>query len=310
MQYKSLGRSGLKVSIVGLGCNNFGMRCNEEQTRLVVQKALDMGITFFDTADIYGGGGTSEILLGKALGTRRKDIVLATKFATPLGEGPLMQGGSRRYVFNACEASLQRLGTDYIDLYQMHFPDQATPIAETLDALTDLVKQGKVRYIGCSNFAGWQLADAIWTSRMEHFAKFITAQNQYNLLDRRIERELVPAANHYGVGILPYFPLASGLLTGKYKRGEAASEGTRLAVWGDRGRQALKQADFDKIERLTHFAREQKHSLLELAMGWLASLPHVACVMAGATSPEQIELNCAAAQWQLTPDEIKKVNEL
>jgi len=303
MEHKSLGNSGLKISAVGLGCNNFGGRCDEGQTKVVVDAALDEGITFFDTADMYGGG-KSEVFLGEALGERRKEIVLATKFALPMGDGPLMRGASRRYVFNAVEASLKRLNTDYIDLYQVHFPDPDTPIAETLDALTDVVRQGKARYIGCSNFNGWQLADAIWTSRHQHLASFITAQNHYNLLERNIERELVPAANYYNIGILPYFPLASGLLTGKYKRGEAAPEGVRL------GEQALARADFDKVERLESYAREHGRTLLDLAVGWLASQPHVSCVMAGATKPEQISSNIAAADWKLTPEEIKEAGEL
>jgi aryl-alcohol dehydrogenase-like predicted oxidoreductase len=310
MDYRSLGRTGLKVSVVGLGCNNFGMRCDEEQTKAVVHKALDEGITFFDTADVYGGRGMSEELLGKTLGTNRKDIVLATKFGIPMGDGPLMQGASRRYIFNAIEDSLRRLGTDYVDLYQVHYPDPETPIAETLDSLTDLVSQGKVRYIGCSNFAGWQLAEAVWISRSHHLTTFATAQNQYSLLDRRIERELVPAANHYGVGILPYFPLASGLLTGKYRRGEEAPDDTRLRLWGERGQQALAEADFDKIERLENYVRERDRSLLELAIGWLASQPHVSCVMAGATKPEQIEQNIKAVEWKLTSEEIAEVNAL
>jgi len=310
MEYKSLGNSGLKVSVVGLGCNNFGMRCDKAQTDLVVNKALDKGITFFDTADVYGGRGRSEELLGQALGNRRKDIILATKFGISMGDGPLMQGASRRYTFNAVEASLRRLGTDYIDLYQIHFPDPETPIAETLDALTDLIHQGKVRYIGCSNFRGWQLADAIWTSRNDGYASFITAQNLYSLLERDIEQELVPAARHFNVGILPYLPLASGLLTGKYRRGESAPDDTRFSLRGERGQQALEQTDFDKIERLESYAHEHKRSLLELAIGWLASQPHVSCVMAGATKPEQIDQNVSAAEWKLTPDEIAEINEL
>jgi len=297
------------VSIVGIGCNNFGGRCDENQTRDVVAKALDEGITFFDTADVYSAG-KSEEFLGKALGERRKDIVLATKFALPMGDDPLMRGTSRRYVFNAVEASLKRLKTDYVDLYQVHFPDASTPIAETLDALTDVVRQGKARYIGCSNFAGWQLADAIWTSAHQHFAVFITAQNQYSLLERGIEGELVPAANHFRVGILPYFPLASGLLTGKYRRGEGAPAGTRLGSGPDQGKQALARADFDRIERLEDYARKHDHSLLDLAIGWLASQPLVSCVMAGATRPEQVEQNVAAAGWKLTAGEIAEVNEL
>ena len=210
MEYRNLGNSGLKVSAVGLGCNNFGMRCDAEQTRAVVLKALDEGITLFDTADIYGNRGGSEELLGKALGNRRREIIVATKFGMAMGDGPYMKGGSQRYIMAAAEASLKRLGTDYIDLYQIHQPDPETPQHETLEALNDLVRAGKVRYIGHSNFSGWQTADAHWISRTRGLASYISAQNLYNLLDRRIERELVPACREFGVGILPYFPLASG----------------------------------------------------------------------------------------------------
>ena len=228
MEYRKLGNSGLKVSAVGLGCNNFGMKCDAEQTRVVVHKALDEGITLFDTADIYGNRGGSEELLGKALGDRRREIIVATKFGMAMGDGPYLKGGSYRYVIAAAEASLKRLGTDYIDLYQIHQPDADTPQSETLEALNDLVRAGKVRYIGHSNFAAWQAVDAHWISRTRGFAAYVSAQNQYNLLDRRIERELVPACREFGVGILPYFPLASGFLTGKYKRGAEPPKGTRL----------------------------------------------------------------------------------
>src|SRR5579863_6134457 len=230
MEYRRLGNSGLQVSLAGLGCNNFGMRIDAEQSRAVVHRALDEGITLFDTADIYGNRGQSEEMLGKALGDRRKEIVLATKFGMAMGDGPYMHGGSRRYIAAAVEASLKRLGTDYIDLYQIHQPDTETPQQETLEALTDLVRAGKVRYIGSSNFSGWQTAEAACISRNQGLASYVSAQNHYNLLERRVERELVPACKHFGVGILPYFPLASGLLTGKYQRGAQPPEGTRLAL--------------------------------------------------------------------------------
>jgi aryl-alcohol dehydrogenase-like predicted oxidoreductase len=308
MERRRLGNSNLEVTAVGIGCNNFGMRCDENQTRAVVHKALDLGINFFDTADIYGGRGTSEELLGRALGARRCEVVIATKFGGPMGEG--LGGGSAKYIPKAVEASLRRLGTDCIDLYQIHFPDRAVPIEETLRALDALVKEGKVRAIGCSNFAGWQLADALWTSRFHGLAAFCAAQNQYSLLERQIERELVPAVRHYGVGILPYFPLASGLLTGKYRKGEQPPAGTRLALMGDRAGRLLSDANFDKIEKLRAFAAEHGHSLLELAIGSLVSKAYVPCVIAGATRPEQVELNVKAAEWRLSQDEKTALREL
>ena len=307
MEHKFLGRSGLRVSVVGLGCNNFGQRCDLAQTRAVVSKALDLGVTLFDTADVYGGLGVSEEYLGKALEGRRADVIVATKFGMPMGEG-LKRGGSRRWVMQAAENSLRRLGTDFIDLYQIHFPDAQTPIEETLRALDDLVRQGKVRYIGCSNFAGWQVVEAAWTSRSASLAPFVSAQNFYNLLERNVERELVPACNAYGLGLLPYFPLASGLLTGKYRRGEAAPEGTRLAA--ARFKSALTDKNFDRVEKLAGLAADAGHSLLELAIGWLASQPHVSSVIAGATKSEQVEQNVRAAEWKLTSAELAKVNEV
>ena len=308
MDTKPLGRSGLRVSVVGLGCNNFGQRCDQAQTRAVVAKALDLGVTLFDTADVYGGGGVSEEYLGKALESRRGEVVLATKFGMPMGEGPLRRGGSRRWMMQAAENSLRRLGTDYIDLYQIHFPDAGTPIEETLRALDDLVRQGKVRFVGCSNFAGWQVVEAAWTARTAGLAQFVSAQNFYNLLERNVERELVPACNAHGLGVLPYFPLASGLLTGKYQRGAAAPEGTRLSAPRFKG--ALSDKNFDKVEKLSAFAADAGHSLLELAIGWLASQPHVPSVIAGATKPEQVEANVRAASWKLSAAELAKVNEV
>ena len=207
MEYRNLGNSGLKVSVVGLGCNNFGMRIDTEQTRVVVSKALDEGINLFDTADIYGNRGGSETMLGKALGPRRNEVIVASKFGMAMGDGPFMKGASRRYIMAAAEASLKRLNTDYMDLYQIHFPDPETPQEETLGALNDLVRAGKVRYLGSSNFAGYQVADAAWISKTKGYAPYISAQNQYNLLDRRIEKDLTPACKQFGVGILPYFPL-------------------------------------------------------------------------------------------------------
>ncbi|MDR3498269.1 MAG: aldo/keto reductase [Parvibaculum sp.] len=308
MRMKRLGNSGLKVSVVGLGCNNFGMKIDQAATDAVVAKAIDLGITLFDTADVYGNKGGSETMLGKALGARRKDIVLATKFGLPMADGDLMKGGSRRYIMNAVDASLKRLGTDYIDLYQMHFPDPDTPIEETLAALDALVRSGKVRYIGSSNFAGWQLTEAWYIANERNLTKFVSAQNHYNLLDRKIEQELVPAAKAYGASILPYFPLASGMLTGKYRRGADLPNDGRLTQWGERGKSILSDANFDLVEKLTAFAEARGHSLLDLAIGWLASQPHVGSVIAGATKPEQVEQNVKAGAWELDAEELAEVS--
>jgi aryl-alcohol dehydrogenase-like predicted oxidoreductase len=304
MEYRRIGGSGLKVSAVGLGCNNFGMRCDAAQTEAVVHKALDLGITLFDTADVYGGRGMSEQLLGRALGERRKDIVLATKFGSPMGESPLSRGGSKRYVHRALETSLKRLGTDYIDLYQMHFPDPETPIEETLEALDEAVQQGKVRYIGCSNFAAWQLIEALWTSERRGFSRFISAQNHYNLLERTIRHELLPACAKHSIGVLPYFPLASGLLTGKYKRGEAPAGDTRLGLWGERAGRLLSDESFAKVERFTEFAAQRGKSLLDLAFGWLLSQREVPSVIAGATKPDQVESNVKAGEARLSAEDM------
>jgi aryl-alcohol dehydrogenase-like predicted oxidoreductase len=309
LEYKKLGRSGLEVSALGLGCNNFGRRCDQEQTKEVVGKAIELGITFFDTADIYGPRGLSEEYLGKALDGRRHEVTIATKFAGPMGEGPLWGGGSRRYIIQAIEGSLRRLGTDYIDLYQMHFPDRRTPIEETMRALDDVVRAGKARYIGCSNYDGWQVVEAQWFAKSEHLTPFISAQNQYNLLDRRIERELVPACNAYGLGVLPYFPLANGFLTGKYRPGEPPPEGTRLSARGMAER-VLTEENFRVLGKLEEFAQAQDHTMLELAIGWLASQPHVGSVIAGATKPLQLEQNAKAVEWKLSADERAEVERI
>src|SRR5712672_3312212 len=297
MEYRTLGHSGLQGSLAGLGCNNFGMRIDAEQTRAIVHRSLDEGITLFDTADIYGNRGASEDLLGKALAGRRGDAVLATKFGMAMGDGPYMKGGSYRYVMAAAEASLKRLGTDYIDLYQIHQPDPETPQHETLEALNDLVRAGKVRYIGHSNFAAWQAVDAHWISRSRGLASYMSAQNQYNLLDRRIERELVPACREFGVGILPFFPLASGFLTGKYRRGAELPKGTRMALMERIATRTLTEPNFDLLEKLESFARERGHTLLELAVGWLVSEPQNSSVICGATTPEQVSQNVKAGEW-------------
>jgi len=307
MKMRRLGTSGLKVSEVGLGCNNFGMRIDQKATQEVVDAALDAGITLFDTADIYGGT-KSEEFLGKALGKRRSDIVLATKFGMRIGDDERRKGGSRRWIMRAVEDSLRRLGTDWIDLYQFHAPDPDTPIEETLRALDDLVTQGKVRYIGNSNFTGWQIADADWAAAGA--TRFVSAQNQFSLLERKVEFEVLPACEHFGLGFLPFFPLASGLLSGKYKRGEKPPEGTRLAAWGSRGAAALSDRNFDRVEKLTAWAEARGHTLLELAFAWLLGHEVVSSVIAGATSPGQVTANAATAGWALTPDEVKEVGDL
>ena len=310
MEYRNLGDSGLKISLAGLGCNNFGMRCDAEQTRAVVHRALDEGVTFFDTADIYGNRGGSEELLGKALGKRRREVVVATKFGMPMGAGPYERGASRRYIMAAAEASLRRLDTDYLDVYQLHQPDPDTPQEETLAALDDLVRAGKVRYLGNSNFSGWQVADADWISRTRSLARYVSAQNQYNLLDRRIERDLLPACQKFGLGMLPYFPLASGFLTGKYRRGAEAPKGTRLALMQPMAKQVMTEQNFATLERLEEFVRGRGHALVELAMSWLACQPVVSSVISGATRPEQVTENVKACGWKLTHEEIKEVDAI
>jgi aryl-alcohol dehydrogenase-like predicted oxidoreductase len=307
MKVRRLGNSGLKVSVVGLGCNNFGMRIDAAQTQAVVDAAIDAGITLFDTADVYGGTKAEEFL-GAALGKRRHDIVLATKFGMPIGGDPKKRGGSRKWIMRAVEDSLTRLQTDYIDLYQHHQPDADTPVDETLRALDDLVTQGKVRYLGCSNYSGWQIADADWTAAGQ--TRFTSAQNLYSLLERGVEQEVLPACEHFGLGFLPFFPLASGLLSGKYKRGEAPPEGTRLSAWGARGQAAMSDANFDKVEPLEAWAAERGHTLLELAFAWLLGHEVVSSVIAGATSPEQIKVNAATAEWRLTAEEVDEVGKL
>ncbi len=307
MKTRRLGTSGLKVSEVGLGCNNFGMRIDQKATQSVVDAALEAGVTFFDTADIYGGT-KSEEFLGKALGKRRGGIVLATKFGMRIGDDESRRGGSRRWIMRAVEDSLTRLGTDYIDLYQFHSPDADTPIDETLRALDDLVSQGKVRYIGNSNFTGWQIADADWSAAGA--TRFVSAQNLYSLLERKVEFEVLPACEHFGLGFLPFFPLASGLLSGKYQRGEKPPEGSRLAAWGARGAAAMNEKNFDKVEALTSWAGERGHTVLELAFAWLLGHPVVSSVIAGATTAEQIKTNAATASWSLTPEEVEEVGKL
>jgi aryl-alcohol dehydrogenase-like predicted oxidoreductase len=308
MTYRQLGASGLTVSTVGLGCNAFGSRIDGDQTTAVVRAAMHAGITLFDTSDTYGGKpGESEQLLGRALGSSRDDVIVATKFGMDMqgGNGPDWGvRGSRRYVRKAVDASLRRLGTDWIDLYQLHAPDPVTPIEETLAALNELVTAGKVRYIGSSNFAAWQVVDADWAARNGGTERFISAQNKYSLYDRSVENELVPACEHIGVGLLPFFPLEYGLLTGKYKRGESAPAGTRLAQQTRR----LETADFDRIEAIERFAEARGVSMLEVAVGGLAAQPAVGSVIAGATRPEQVAANATAGLWQPTDEDLEALN--
>jgi aryl-alcohol dehydrogenase-like predicted oxidoreductase len=302
MRYRQLGESGLTVSVIGLGGNNFGGRIGLEETRGVVDAAIDCGVTFVDTADVYGNRGGSEELLGQVLAGRREQVVLATKFGMDMGDGTVARG-SRKYIRRAVHASLRRLQTDYIDLYQYHEPDGVTPLEETLATLSDLVTEGKVRYIGSSNFAGWQIADADWIARTQHQARFISAQNHYNLLRRDAEREVIPSCANRSVGVLPYFPLANGLLTGKYRRGQAPPRGTRLA-----GHESELTDDvFNKLEVLERFGEKHGHSLLDVAIAGLAAMPTVASVIAGATKPEQVRANATAGEWELSSDELTKL---
>ncbi|UFU04634.1 aldo/keto reductase [Ruania suaedae] len=308
MTFRQLGTSGLTVSSVGLGCNTLGATVAEEDVPAVVGAALDAGITLFDTADVYTRG-RSEELLGAALHGVREDVVIATKFGMDTGglHGPDWGvRGSRRYIRRAVEGSLRRLGTDHIDLYQMHAPDPHTPVEETLAALNELVTEGKVRYVGSSNFAAWQVVDADWIARGAGYAPMISAQNPYNLLDRSIEAELVPAAEHVGAGILPYYPIASGLLTGKYRRGQDAPEGSRLQRRPDR----IEAADFDRIEALEAFAQARGLSLLTVAIGWLAAQPAVASVIAGASRPDQVQTNVAAGAWEPSAADLVELDEI
>jgi aryl-alcohol dehydrogenase-like predicted oxidoreductase len=309
MLQRNFGATNLRVSAVGLGCNNFGVRLDLAGTRKIVEAALDAGITLFDTADIYGHRGGSETLLGEALGPRRKDIVLITKFGLPMDDSGRLQGGSRRYALAAIEASLRRLKTDWIDIYYFHRPDPATPIAETLQAMDDLVRQGKVRHIGCSNFSGAQIAQAQHVARTDGLARFVAAQEQYNLLSREIEPEILPVIAAEKLALLPYFPLASGMLTGKYRLGAPMPEGTRLSDprYSDR---FLNDENFRIVERLETFCAARGRTLLALAFAWLLAKPVVASVIAGASTPAQLMQNVKAIGWDLDPDETAEVDRI
>lgn len=305
MRYRQLGESGLTVSVIGLGTNNFGGRIGLEDTRKVVDAAIDSGVTLIDTADIYGNQGGSEELLGRVLAGRREQVVLGTKFGMDMADGTLARG-SRTYIRRAVEASLRRLQTDYLDLYQYHQPDGITPLEETLAALDDLVTEGKVRYLGSSNFAGWQIADADWIARSRQQSRFVSAQNHYSLLERDVEAEVIPSCVHHGIGMLPYFPLASGLLTGKYRRGQAPPQGARLS-----GRASeLTDGVFDKLDALERFGEKYGRPLLDVAVAGLAAMPAVSSVIAGATRPEQVRANVTAGEWELSAAELAELRSV
>ena len=311
MQERRIGTSGLRVSAVGLGCNNIGRLLDLENSRALVHRALDMGITLFDCADVYGNRGGSEKMLGDILGARRQDIVLITKFGKRMDDAGRKTGGSRRYIIEACEASLKRLKTDWIDLYMMHEPDPNTPIEESLSALDDLVRQGKIRYTGSSHFAAWQNVEAHWVAELKGFNHFITNEDEYSVLHRGAELELLPAARACGGSILPYYPLASGMLTGKYRAGEAPPTGSRMQrAERDYMSQFFTPDNWARLERLTAFAESRGHTILELAVSWLLAKPIVGSVIAGATKPQQVEANVRAADWIMTHEEVEMIDAL
>jgi aryl-alcohol dehydrogenase-like predicted oxidoreductase len=309
LKFRNLGSSGLLVSEVGLGCNNFGGRLDADGSRNVIHRALDLGITLFDTADVYANRGGSETLIGEILGPRRKDIVLATKFAMPMNESGKEKGASRTYIMRAVEASLKRLKTDWLDLYQQHQPDALTPIEETLRALDDLIRQGKVRYIGSSNFASCQLADADWTAKQLGTHRFVSAQDELSLVFRKAELEQLAACARFGLGFLPFFPLASGLLTGKHRGGNAA-EGSRLAKVRQLADRYLTPSNVAVVERLRGWCDRRGISLTDLAFAWLLAKPGVSSVIAGATRAEQVEENAKSGAAKLSAEEIVEVNAL
>lgn len=310
MQRRQVGNTPLRVSTVGLGCNNFGLRIDTEASRAVIHKALDLGITFFDTADVYGHQGGSETCLGQFLGARRKDIVIASKFGNVMDKAGIMKGASRAYIMTAVEASLKRLKTDWIDIYQLHRYDPATPLEETMGALDDLIKQGKIRYAGVSTIPAWRLVDMQWTAKHHGYHGLTTCEVEYSLLARDPERELIPAMRAHHMGLLPYYPLASGFLTGKYKRNAPKPEGARLTQTQRYEDMFMTDANWTRIEKLEAFCQQRSRTLLELAFSWLAAQPVVACVIAGATLPAQLEANVKAAGWALTPDDLAEIDNI
>ena len=322
MEYRNLGKSGLKVSEIGLGSLEFGRRLNEEDSISIVAHALDMGINFIDTADVYNNG-LSEEFIGKAIKGKRPGVIVASKFGIFTGDNPNDYGGSRAHIMNAIDSSLKRLATDYIDVYYIHWPDPTTPIEETLRTLDTLVRAGKVRYIACSNFAAWQLCEALWTSRMYNLESFIGVQTRYNFIDRSIEAELAPCCQQYGVSVIPWSPLAEGFLTGKYQRGKPLPTGTRLStprtalpprtrLAGMPARPGMftsvfSDANYDKLEKMRKFAVEHNHTVSELAISWLLSHPWLGSVIAGVTGLQQLSDNIAAADWKLTEEEMTEL---
>lgn len=321
METRNLGNSGLRVSLVGLGCNNFGGRIDEAASKKVIDKAFDLGITHFDTADVYGhfspsgvvdfaGKGGSERTLGKFLGDRRKDIVLATKFSQPMDPEGRLSGASRSHAMRAVEDSLKRLKTDWIDLYYVHMNDPVTPIEETLRALDDMIRAGKVRYIAFSNFPAWRAVEAVWTARMHNLNGFIGCQDELNLLNRKNQKELIPALAAHGLGFVPYYPLAGGALTGKYRKGKPMPEGARITQGKRYSDKFLGDKRQDIIEGLIAFAEARGHTLLELAMSWLAAQPDIGSIIAGATRPEQLESNVNAAGWKLTAEDLAEIDKI
>ncbi|GKY89599.1 aldo/keto reductase [Sinisalibacter aestuarii] len=308
MDYRNLGRSGLKVSAVGLGCNNFGWTIGIDESRAVLDAALDHGITFLDTANVYGNSGGSETMLGELLGPRRGEVVLSTKVGLEMADGS--KGGSRANVVRSVEDSLRRLRTDWIDLYQLHWSDPATPIDETLRAFDDLIRAGKVRYVGACNLAAWEVVEAEYIARELGTHRFISIQDELSLLVRDKETSLIPALERYGVGFLPYFPLASGLLTGKYRRNAGVPEDSRFAKLGRLADRYLTEANWARTEALAGFCEARGRSLVELAFSWLLTRPTVASVMAGATKPEQIAANVAATGWMLDADDLAEIDRL
>ena len=310
MLERNLGSSGLRVSVVGIGCNNFGGRIDTRATARVIDRALDLGITFLDTADMYSNRGGSETAMGEALqGAKRQNVVLATKCGMQMDDAGKLKGASRRYIMRAVEDSLRRLRTDWIDLYQVHQVDPLTPMEETLRTLDDLVRSGKVRYVGLSNHPAWMVAEAQETARRLGLNAFVSCQDEYSLLVRDADRELMPMMSRYGLGLLPYFPLACGLLTGKYSR-EAMPQGARLTDtkrWADK---YLSERNWNVTEALAAFAKARGHTLLDLAFSWLLARPNVSSVIAGATSADQIEANAKAASWVLMPDELAEVDRI
>lgn len=309
MEYRKLGKSGLKVSEIGLGGNNFGWWADEATSISVINHALDMGVTFIDTADMYKAG-ESEEFVGKAVKDRRSQVIIATKFGAAMGQGPNERGGSRYYIMRAVDASLRRLQTDYIDLYYLHVPDTSTPIEETLRALDDLVRAGKVRYIGCCNFAAWQLCEALWTSKTNGLASFVVVQARYNILERQIESELYPCCQAYNIGVIPWGPLSGGFLTGKYRQGEEGPPGARLSAPMPMYDYIMTEANWKKLDGLKDFAAQRGHTVGHLAIAWLLARERVSSVIAGARKIEQVSENVAAAEWKLTADELTQIEEI